>query len=90
MTELLYAASKWILALTSLLVLVRGWRGPSIVDRVLAVDTLALVVAGYLLLEASGRTGRFYTDAALGVALFGFLGTALMAHFLRGEEFPDE
>jgi len=88
--DLLYVSSKLVLALAAFLVLLRAWRAPSIFDRVLAVDTLALAVVGYLLLEAYGPMGRFYTDAALGLALFSFVTTALLAYFLQNGEYPDE
>ena len=54
------------------------------------VDMLALAVVGYLLLEAHGDVGRFYTDAALGLALFAFVGTVVMAYFVGRGKFPDE
>lgn len=66
--------------------LVRLLKGPSAQDRILALDCmylngmLAMLVLG--LVYASGH----YFEAALLIALFGFVGSTAMAKFLlRGE-----
>ena len=74
-----------MLALSAILVLVRAWRGPGIFDRALATDTLTLVVVSTLLLYSN-----LGVDAALGLALFSFVGTALLGYFLGRGEFPHE
>jgi len=64
----------------------RLWRGPDAVDRVLALDTLYInVIALLLIYEISLGTGLFY-EAALLIALLGFIGTVALAKFLlRGD-----
>ncbi len=85
MTFAILSASLGVLALSALLVLVRAWRGPGIFDRALATDTLTLVVVAALLLYSN-----LSVDAALGLALFAFVGTALLGYFLGKGEFPHE
>jgi multicomponent K+:H+ antiporter subunit F len=61
-------------------------RGPRAQDRVLGLDTL--YVNGMLLMLTFGiRTGStLYFEAALVIALLGFVGTAALSKFLmRGE-----
>ena len=60
--------------------------GPRAQDRVLGLDTL-YVNAGMLLLTYGIRTGStLYFEAALVIALLGFVTTAALAKFLmRGE-----
>ena len=49
--------------------------------------TLALGLVGLLMLQAKAVEDRFYVDAALGLALFSFVGTVVFARFLeRGDE----
>jgi len=79
------AASLGLLALSAVLVLVRMWRGPSVFDRALAGETLTLIVVAALLLYSN-----LSVDAALGLALFSFVGTALLGYFLGKGEFPHE
>jgi multicomponent K+:H+ antiporter subunit F len=64
----------------------RMLRGPRAQDRVLGLDTL-YVNATMLLLTFGMRTGStLYFEAALVIALLGFVATAALAKFLmRGE-----
>ena len=64
----------------------RMLRGPRAQDRVLALDTL-YVNAVIMLLVFGIRTGSsLYFEAALIIALLGFVATAALAKFLmRGE-----
>ena len=64
----------------------RMLRGPRAQDRVLGLDTLYLN-AMLLLLTFGIRSGSsFYFEAALVIALLGFVATAALAKFLmRGE-----
>ena len=75
-----------ILALAMLAALVRLLRGPSAQDRVLALDCIYL--NGMLLVLVLGihYGSSMYFEAALLIALLGFVGTTAMAKFLlRGE-----
>jgi len=85
MTSAILNASLLVLALSALLALVRAWRGPDVFDRALATDTLTLVVVASLLLVSN-----LSVDAALGLALFSFVGTALLGYLLGRGEFPHE
>jgi multicomponent K+:H+ antiporter subunit F len=64
----------------------RIFRGPRAQDRVLGFDTL-YVNAMLLLLTFGIRSGKtLYFEAALAIALLGFVGTVALAKFLlRGE-----
>jgi multisubunit Na+/H+ antiporter MnhF subunit len=83
--EVINTTSLCILALSALLVLVRTWRGPTVFDRVLAIDTLTLVVVATLLVHH-----ELHIDAAFGLALFAFVTTVLFGYFLGKGEFPHE
>ncbi len=85
MTLAILMASLGVLALSAFLVLVRAWRGPSVFDRALASETLTLIVVATLLLATD-----LGVDAALGLALFSFVGTAMLGFFLGRGEFPHE
>ncbi|MCK8783025.1 K+/H+ antiporter subunit F [Roseomonas sp. NAR14] len=79
-------ASGVMIALAMACATLRLLRGPRAQDRVLALD--ALYVNGMLLLLVFGiRSGTtLYFEAALVIALLGFVATAALAKFLmRGE-----
>ena len=90
MSETFFAAAlvaaQALLGLAMLFATVRLLRGPRAQDRVLSLDTL--YVNGMLLVLTFGmRTGLDLDfDAALVIALLGFVSTAALAKFLlRGE-----
>jgi multicomponent K+:H+ antiporter subunit F len=79
-------AAEIMLALAMACAVYRMLRGPRAQDRVLGFDSL--YATGMLLLLLSGiRTGStIYFEAALVIALLGFVGTVALAKFLmRGE-----
>lgn len=79
-------AAQAMLTLAMGLATWRMVRGPRAQDRILAIDSFYL--SGMLLLVVFGiQTGRtIYFEAALIVALLGFVSTAALAKFLmRGE-----
>lgn len=73
-------------AISTLLVLWRLLRGPDVVDRILALDTLAIqAVALVVLLGMRWRTDMLF-EAALILAMLGFVSTvALARHVARGD-----
>jgi multicomponent K+:H+ antiporter subunit F len=61
-------------------------RGPRAQDRVLALDTMYVNAAILLLVFGIGTGSKHYFEAALLVALLGFVATTALAKFLmRGE-----
>ena len=86
MIELVNDLSGVMIVAAIILTLIRLARGPSAFDRLLAGETMALGLVGLLLLQAGAAEARLYVDAALGLALFSFVGAVLFARFLeRGE-----
>ena len=64
----------------------RLWRGPDAVDRVLALDTLTINAIALLVLFGIRAGGDVYFEAALIIAVMGFVGTAaLCKYLLRGD-----
>jgi multicomponent K+:H+ antiporter subunit F len=64
----------------------RLMRGPRAQDRVLALDTLYMLAAMLLLVFGIRSGSTHYFEAALVIALLGFVATAALAKFLmRGE-----
>lgn len=78
--------AQMMLALAMVCAAYRMIRGPRAQDRVLGLDTL-YVNAMLLLLTIGIRTGSsVYFEAALIIALLGFVGTVALSKFLmRGE-----
>lgn len=61
-------------------------RGPSATDRILALDTLYVNTIALLVLFGIYLGNNIYFEAALLIALMGFVGTvALCKYLLRGD-----
>lgn len=65
------------------------WRlviGPSIPDRILALDTMYVNAIALLILFGIYQNSNIYFEAALLIAVMGFIGTvALSKYLLRGD-----
>lgn len=64
----------------------RLFRGPGVADRILALDTMVINVIGLIVLAGiEGSSGTSF-EAALLLAMVGFVGTVAYAKFLlRGD-----
>lgn len=75
-----------LLALALLLGMLRLVRGPGAADRILALDTLYVDVLALLVVAGVRWSEPSFFDAALVIALLGFIGTVALARFrLRGD-----
>ncbi len=62
----------------------RLWRGPTVVDRVIAVDGLIVVGVAGLVVNAM-RTGLgSFVPVAVVASLVGFVSTAVVARYIEG------
>ncbi|MFN2308609.1 MAG: K+/H+ antiporter subunit F [Gammaproteobacteria bacterium] len=75
-----------LMALALLLNLWRVVRGPDLPDRVLALDTLYINSIALLVLFGIHLDTAIYFEAALLIAMMGFVGTVAVAKYLlRGD-----
>lgn len=72
-----------VFAIAFFLALLRLLRGPSLPDRVVALDLMAVVGIGFISAYAI-ETGRsVFIDVAMVIALIGFLATVAFAYHVR-------
>ncbi|MFZ4538773.1 K+/H+ antiporter subunit F [Propionivibrio sp.] len=76
-------------ALIGLAMILSFWRllrGPDILDRILALDTLTINAIALLVLFGLHTNSTTYFELALLMAIMGFVGTvALCKYLLRGD-----
>lgn len=77
----LYAYS--VLGISLVLVLFRLLRGPSLSDRVVALDMLSFVAIGVIAVYTVATQSAVMLDAALVLALVAFLGTVAFARYVE-------
>jgi multicomponent Na+:H+ antiporter subunit F len=80
-----YIVTLWLGALLALLAL-RVLRAESVVDRVLAIDTISYVMVAVLATLALWRRAPGYLDVALMLGLLAYIQTVAAARFASEHE----
>ena len=71
------------------LCLFRIYRGPTTVDRIVALDILGIFIIGFCVIATAYLKRRFLMDIALSWAILGFIGTLALAKYLEGRNFDE-
>ena len=86
MTALVLPWALGAIGLSLLLTLYRLLRGPSTTDRALALDTLYVNTVAPLIMYGIVLDDNIYLEAAMVIAMLGFVGTVALGRFIaRGE-----
>lgn len=72
-----------ILTIAILLVLIRLGTGPTVTDRVIALDLLTTLGIGIISVYAISTNQPVFLDVAVVLALIAFLGTVAFAYYLE-------
>ncbi len=82
LVALAVVVSMHLVGLAMLLALVRLARGPSVPDRILALDTLYVCAIALLVLFGMHLGTAVYFEAALIIAMLGFVGTVVLSKYV--------
>lgn len=86
---LVHWALDFAFATVGLALVLSAWRllrGPEAVDRVLAIDTMYINVVALVILLGIGFGTELFFEAALLIALLGFVSTVALSRYLsRGD-----
>lgn len=86
MLEISINIALMAIAVSMLLTLYRLIIGPSVPDRILALDTLYVSAVALLIVLGIQDGSSIYFEAALLIALMGFVGTVALSRYLaRGD-----
>lgn len=72
-----------MLVLAMFLAFIRLVRGPSLPDRVVALDLITIQIAGILAVDTIATGQSVFLNAAIVLALISFLGTVAFARYLE-------
>jgi multicomponent Na+:H+ antiporter subunit F len=86
--SVVYTVALAGLGVSAALILVRLLRGPHASDRIVALDTLLLVVVGAVAVQIARLEERAYAGVLVVVSLLAFVGTVTVARFLDRREDP--
>ena len=74
-----------LLPILALILLYRVFKGPNVIDRVLAADSIDIILGIVMILFGTIEERAMYLDLGLIIMLLGFIGTVLVSKYLEGE-----
>ena len=78
-SDLLFAVAIAILSVAALLALWRVVRGPTLPDRVVAIDLLGVIIAGFTVIGAASTGESWFLDVTIVITLVTFVGSDVWA-----------
>jgi multicomponent Na+:H+ antiporter subunit F len=86
MLEIVTQVTLVTLGVALIIAFIRLVKGPTLPDRIVATDLLGVLVVGLIAVLAGSSGVRATLDAAIVIALVGFLGTVAYATYVeRGD-----
>lgn len=82
--DLIFTLVSIILAIFSLVLLYRVFKGPTLIDRVLAADGIDILLGIIMILFGCIENRAIFLDLGLIVTLLGFIGTVLISKYSEG------
>jgi len=78
-------AAYLVMAAAFLCFAFRLLRGPTLTDRVIAIDGMLMVGLGLIVVQAEDTGRGAFLQVAIMLTLVGFIGTAVVARFIEGQ-----
>ena len=86
MIEVVAQISLVMLGTALVIAFARLVKGPTLPDRIVAMDLIGMLVVGLIVVQAGSTGVQATLDAAIVIALIGFLGTIAYATYVeRGD-----
>jgi multicomponent Na+:H+ antiporter subunit F len=79
----------FLLVIAVFVILIRLAKGPTLPDRVLAVDTINSVVIGIIVLVSLYYANELLVDIAIVYAMIAFIGNLAISKYLMGKEIKE-
>lgn len=80
--DFLYYFVLPVLSLSVVLIVVRFIQGPTIVDRVIALDLIITTGIGFIAVYSIAANQAAFLDVAMILALIAFLGTVAFSYYI--------
>ena len=83
--NLIFTVVSIILAILALVLIYRVFKGPTVIDRVLAADSIDIILGVIMILFGTTEGRAMFLDLGLIITLLGLIGTVLISKYLEGE-----
>ena len=77
------AVSLTMLSVAAGLTFIRLLKGPTLPDRVIAIDLIGVLMVCILVVTAAGTAQQAFLDVAMVVALISFVGTVAYSRYIE-------
>lgn len=84
--QMVTATTLAMLALAAVLAFIRLLRGPTLPDRVVALDLIGVLIVCIVVGVAASTGRQAYLDVAIVIALVSFVGTVAYARYVERED----
>lgn len=84
MLEISLTITLLIMALSILVCLIRVVKGPTMSDRIVALDTIGITLIGVIGIVMIIQNTLAYADVILVIAILAFIGSIAFAKFIEG------
>ena len=81
-----FSVALTMLAVAAALTFIRLAKGPTLPDRVIAIDLIGVLLVCVLVVMAGVTAEQAFLDVAIVVALISFVGTVAYAQFIEREK----
>jgi len=85
MLHIVFAVTLTTLAVAAVLAFIRLVCGPTLPDRVIAIDLMGVLIVCLLVVVAASTAQRAFLDVAIVIALISFVGTVAYARYVERE-----
>jgi multicomponent Na+:H+ antiporter subunit F len=86
----MYEYVVYLLAMAAVICIVRFIRGPTLPDRVIAIDTMSSLVIGIIVLLSLYFSNSLFLDIAIVYAILTFIGNLAISKYLMGKGMHEE
>jgi len=90
MIAILLSIAYGLVSVAFLFATFRLVRGPTMTDRVIALDLLTTLAVGFLAVHAQSTGHTIYLDVALGLGLVAFIGTVAFGALIESDRGDDD
>ncbi|MFA6939377.1 MAG: monovalent cation/H+ antiporter complex subunit F [Clostridiaceae bacterium] len=74
-----------IISLLSIVLIYRVAKGPHVIDRIVAADSIDVIIGLVMVLYGCYEERSLFLDLGLIVSLLGFIGTILVSKYMEGD-----
>jgi len=86
----MYEYIVYLLAIAAILCMVRFIKGPTLPDRVIAIDAMSSLVIGIIVLLSLYFRNSLFLDIAIVYAILTFIGNLAISKYLMGKGMHEE